>query len=248
MKKILLIVAAIAVLAGCKKPEAPIILPEDVQITISYSLDTSVGSDMTKSSDAELWEKFYKKMKMGEMVAESYKLIFTELTSGAKYEFEGSWADQDIVTIKTGKYTVTGTSTSEQDNYIQKRASLIFDTEVTISASQTSITLPALYDCFLIAFAKSNITHLSNHVSYDSNMGGVSGETLTFFTFDDHYYAFSRKLYNTKYAKECYIKGKREDGSSFTIYTADLAFEKGKYYFYTDASSLYSLPEMQPGE
>lgn len=247
MKKILLIFAAIAALTGCKKPEAPIILPEDVQITISYSLDTSVGSDMTKSSDAELWQKFYDKMKSGEFVAPSYSLTFTEKKSGAKYKFDGKWVDKDIIILKAGEYNVTGTSHAD-GKYIQEQASISFNTDVTVSATQPNIVLPASYDCFLLAFPKADITSIVNHVSYESNIGGKTGESVHFYTFENSYYAYSRKIYNSSYPDESYIKGTKEDKSTFTIYTADLAFEKGKYYFYTAASSIFSLPEMSSGE
>lgn len=245
MKRIILFATMLALFIACEKPTPS---PQEVNITLAYSLDTSVGESMTRASDSELWGKFYAKMKTGELVAESYTLTFTEKTTGAKYEFNGKWADNDIVTIKTGNYIVEGTSRPEKATYIQEQASLTFNAEITISAAQTSLVLPAQYDCFLLAFYKSNITNMSNSVTYDSNMGGVSGESVSFYSFENHYYAFSRKLYNDKYADRCYIKGKREDGSTFTIYTSGLAFEKGKYYFYTDASSIFSLPEMTTGE
>lgn len=246
MKKLLIVGAIIALLGSCQKA-TPVSNEESVNITLSYSLDTSIGEDMTKSSDTELWGKFFNKIKNGEFVAPSYTLTFTEKKSGAKYVFEGDWESQDMVTIKTGDYLVTGTSIAK-GNFISEKASLSFDTEVTIAPSQTSLTIPAKYDCFLIAFAMSDITSLQNHVSYESNMGGKTGESVNFYTFSEHYYAFSRKIYNSKYENESYIKGIRKSGATFHIYTSKIDFQKGKYYFYTDASSLYSLPEMEAGE
>lgn len=246
MKKIIIAFAVLLAMAGCEKEKSNR-LEQDVNICLSYSLDTSIGENMTKSSNAEVWQLFYGKIKSGEFVAPSYKLTFTEQQTGQIYVFNGNWADNDMVTIKTGNYLVTGYSTAD-GKYIQEKASLSFNTEVSISAEQTHIVLPATYNCFLLAFAKSNITILQNHVKYASNMGGQSGTSSDFYVFADHYYVFSSKLYDSSYPEDCYIKGTRENGSTFTIYTKNIDFSKGKYYFYTDISSLYSLPEMEAGE
>lgn len=247
MKRIIFLLAfAMVTLVGCQK-ETLKPAEQDVEFTISYTLGTPSSAEMTKSSDTELWQKFYEKMKAGELVAPSYSLTFTEKKSAAKYEFEGKWADKDIIILKAGEYNVTGTSHAE-GKYIQQQASISFNTDVTVSATQPNIVLPASYDCFLLAFPKADITSLVNHVSYESNMGGKTGEAVNFYSLENNYYAFSRKIYNSSYPKESYIKGTKEDNSTFTIYTADLVFEKGKYYFYTASSSIFSLPEMDAGE
>lgn len=240
MKKLAIIFAAIAVLAGCEKPaQEP--TPQDVNITITYSLDTSVGSDMTKATDAEVFDMFYQKMKTGELVAPSYNLTFTETATGAKYEFSGDWADKDMITIRTGKYKIEGTSTAT-GNYIQQLASIKFDEEVEISTSSSSITLKAIYDCFLLAFAKSDITSLVC-VPYQSS---YVPDNQKFFTLDDYYYAFvNDKLYSVK--SEGYIKGNRGQ-DTFKIMTGNATFEKGKYYIYNDVSGSFELPKMEAGE
>lgn len=246
MRRIALFISGIAVFASCQKP-LPDIKEDIASFTISYTLDKPSGSEMTKSSDAELWGKFYEKIKSGEFVAPSYSLIFTEKETGAKYEFKGNWADRDVVTLKTGEYNVTGKSNAE-GRFIQERASISFDTDISISSTQGNIVLPASYNCFLLAFPKSDIKDLKNFVSFESNLGGKTSEAVDFYEFSDNYYAFSRKIYDSTYPAESYIKGVREDDTTFTIYTADIAFEKGKYYFYSGSSLLFSLPEMTPGE
>lgn len=239
MKKFIIIFAAIAVLAGCEKPaQEP--TPQDVNITISYTLDTSVGSDMTKATDAEVFDMFYQKMKTGELVAPSYKLIFTETTTGAKYEFSGKWVDKDMVTIRTGKYKIEGTSTAS-GNYIQELASIKFDEEIEISTTSSIVTLKAIYDCFLLAFAKSDITSLVC-VPYQSN---YVPDNHAFYEFEDYYYAFvNDKLYSTQ--SEGHILGRRTQ-DTFKIMTGYAAFEKGKYYIYNDVSGSFELPKMEAG-
>ena len=242
MKKLAIIITVIAVLAGCQKT-TPEPTPQDVNVTITYTLDTSVGSDMTKATDAEVFDMFYQKMKTGEMVEPSYKLIFTETNTGAQYVFNGEWGENDIITIRTGNYRVTGTSTAEGE-CMQEIASLKFEQEIEISTSSTSITLNAIYDCFLLAFAKSDIVELANkhHNNYTPT---------PFFTFGDYYYAFiSDKIWS--YVMETgkdnvYIIGTREDGSTFKILTYNAAFEKGKYYIYNDVSGSFELPKMEAG-
>ena len=224
MKRIAIIIAAIAVLVGCEKP-TPEPVAEDVNITIAYTLDTSVGSNMTRATDAEVFDMFYQKMKSGEMVAPSYRLTFKEITNGAKYVFEGDREEDDMITIRTGKYLVEGTSTAEGE-CMQDKASLKFKQEIDILTSSKSVTLNAIYDCFLLAFAKSDITSLGN--KHHSNYTPVP-----FFTFKDYYYTFANNgIYSQAFGGEesVYILGTREDGSTFKILTYYAPFEKGKYY------------------
>lgn len=242
MKRIAIILAAIAVLVGCEKP-TPEPVAEDVNITIAYTLDTSVGSDMTRATDAEVFDMFYKKMKSGEMVAPNYQLIFTETTTGAQYVFDGEWEENDMITIRTGKYKVTGNSTAEGE-CMQELASLSFEQEIEISTSSKNVVLTAKYDCFLLAFAKSDIVELVN--KHHNNYTGTP-----FFTFGDYYYTFVNNQIWTYVMdsdkSNVYIKGTREDGSTFKILTYNAAFEKGKYYIYNDVSGSFELPKMEAG-
>lgn len=239
MKKFFITLLTIAAMVGCKKVE-PTPIAQEVNITLSYTLDTSVGSDMTKATDAEVFDMFYQKMKTGELVEPSYTLIFTEVTTGASYEFTGKWENQDMVTIRTGKYRVQGTSTA-RGNYIQELASLTFDEEINISTSSTSVTLKAIYDCYLLAFAKSNITSLVC-VPYNSQ---YVPDDQGFFTLGDYYYAFvNDKIYHDQ--SEGHILGIR-GAERFKIMTGYADFEKGKYYIYTDVSGSFELPKMEAG-
>jgi hypothetical protein len=243
MRKLMTVFAAIAVLAGCQKP-TPEPVAQDVTLTIRYTLDTSVGSDMTRATDAEVFDKFYQKMKTGELVAPDYNLTFTETTTGAQYVFVGQWKDNDMITIRTGNYKVEGYS-KDVESYIQDLASIKFDDEISVTASSTSITLNAEYDCFLLAFAKSNITKLAYYNEYYS----LSAEGKDFYTLDGYYYSFvSGTLKNSNHKDSCCIHGEREDGSSFEILTGNSAFEKGKYYIYNDVNGSFELPKMEAGE
>lgn len=243
MKKILFVFAVLAAAMGCKKVE-PTPVPEDVNITISYTLDTSVGSDMTRTTDAETFDMFYQKMKSGELVAPNYYLVFTETTTGAKYVFTGLWEEDDMITIRTGNYRIEGYSKAD-GNYIQGKASLNFEEELSINSTKTSIALKAKYDCFLLAFAKSNIIDMRLYYRYYGDSGYLRLNEL-----NGYYYAFCNDvLYSNEPNRkdQACISGERDDRSIFSIYVGNANFEKGKYYIYNDVSGSFELPKMEPG-
>lgn len=243
MKRIAIILAAIAVLVGCEKP-TPEPVAEDVNITIAYTLDTSVGSDMTRATDAEAFDMFYKKMKSGELVASDYHITFEEVTTGASYEFDGKWDSEDMITIRTGKYRIKGYSKASGD-YIQDKVSLIFDEEQEISTSSKSVVLNAIYDCFLLAFAKSDIKVMKLYYTYYGD-----SSSKTFFSFEDYYYAFANNVLYSNQAnrkEQACISGERQNGSVFKIYVGNAILEKGKYYIYNDVDGSFELPKMDAG-
>lgn len=243
MKRIAIIIAAIAVLVGCEKP-TPEPVAEDVNITIAYTLDTSVGSDMTRATDAEVFDMFYQKMKSGEMVAPKYHLVFTEVSTGAKYEFDGLWSNDDMITIRTGNYRITGFAKSD-GKYIQETASFKFEEELSINSSMTSITLKAIYDCFLLAFAKSDIVEMKLYYRYYGDSG-----YSRLYEFNNYYYAFCNNvLYSDEPNRkdQACISGERDDRSIFSIYVGHANLEKGKYYIYNDVNGSFELPKMEAG-
>lgn len=236
MKKIAIVAILIALFAGCEKPSPAPEESRDVTLSLAYSLNTSAGADMTKAANAEVFDMFYQKMKSGELTAPSYSLTFTETTTGEVYVFNGRWGSNSMITIRTGKYHITGTSKAD-GQYIQEKASLIFDEEMEISSSSSSVVLKAAYDCFLLAFAKSDIKSMENYYS--------SGARNQFYVLSDYFYVFvNGTMYSDGYKNVSYIKGTRTDGSTFAIYTGKANFEKGKYYIYNDVGGSFELPEM----
>lgn len=236
MKKIAIVAILIALFAGCEKPSPAPEELSDVTLSLTYTLDTSVGADMTKATDADIFDMFYQKMKTGELTAQSYSLTFTETTTGEVYVFNGRWGSNSMITIQTGKYHITGTSKAD-GQYIQEKASLIFDEEMEISSSSSSVVLKAAYDCFLLAFAKSDIKSMENYY--------FSGGRNQFYVLNNYFYVFvNDTMYHKSYKSEGYIKGTRTDDSTFMIYTGKANFEKGKYYIYNDVGGSFELPEM----
>lgn len=213
---------------------------DEAKVCFVYTLDTSTGNSMTRaaSTNEEVFNEFYAKIKTGELVAENYDLTLTEVTTGVKYTFKGKWNSHDLVTLRTGTYKVIGTSTSEGEN-IQEKSSFTFNEQVEISITSKVITLHANYDCALLIFNKSDIQSLQNFNGTD---------LASFFTFSTYKYAFVNDLlYQDNKKNEAYILGKYTDNAEFQIFTGNLNFEKGKYYVYNSVSNGFDIPPMEEG-
>lgn len=211
---------------------------EEISIYFTYNLPTDVGGSMTKATNTEVFDDFYKKIVSAELVAPSYNLILTDTTTSVKYEFTGNWNNHDMITLRTGTYHVVGASTASGEN-IQERCSFTFDEIIEIKPSASSITLNAKYDCFLLVFSTNDITTISNY----------NGESETsFFSFKTYKYAFvNDKLYKDGKQSSAYIGGTYNDSIGFKCYTGNLLFEKGRYYVYSSVTGGFMAPKMIEG-
>lgn len=213
---------------------------KEVKVYFIYTLDTSTGELMTRASEmnAEVFNEFYQKIKTGDLVAPSFELTLTEVTSGVVYTFKGKWDRHDLLTLRTGSYKVVGTSTAEGDN-IQEKCSFTFDEQIDISVTSNVITLHANYDCSLLIFNNENIQTLQN----------FNGSALVpFFTFGTYKYAFvNNQLFENAKQNDAYILGKYTDDTEFKMYIGNLNFEKGKYYVYNSVSNGFDVPPMDEG-
>lgn len=223
--------------------------PEEVKVCFVYTLDTSIGSPMTRATGDDIFNEFYAKISNGDLIPDEYQLTLTETTTGVKYEFNGKWSAKDLITIRTGKYKVEGYTTAS-GAHIQEKCSIKFDEEIDITSSSNTISLNAQYNCFLLVFIDDNIADLKNRYSTEGGYGSVAYED--FFSLSNYRYAFvNYTLYNSKstYSDvfDC-IEGKYLNGSSFMIYTKNLTFEKGKYYIYNSVTNSFSIPKMEAGE
>ena len=243
MKKIfnLLLIATFGLaITSCSSNESEDLQdPNKINVTFVYTLNTSNSGTMSRAiTNEDVFNEFYEKIKNGELVAPTYTLTLTEVSTGVVYTFNGLWGSHDLVTLNTGTYRVVGTSTADGDN-IQAKCSFTFDEHIEISATSNVITLHANYDCFLLIFNNSQIRSLENH----------SGTTLSsFFNFNNYKYAFvNNKLYNEEKKDKAYILGKYTDDAEFKIFTSNLNFEKGKYYVYNSVSNGFDVPPMENG-
>ena len=238
--KALFLVAATSVLfslSSCEKVDQQ---DETVSVYLTYTITTDNGEAMpgTKASSADVFDEFYQKIKSGDLVAPNYSFTFTEKTTGAVYIVDGTWAGKDMVTLRTGTYSVVGTSTAAGEN-IQDKCSLVFDDEITVDVNSTTIILKANYDCSLIIFSDASIAKLSNY-------NGNSSTDL--FKLNNYIYAFIRtKLYADGKQDQAYLEGTHTNDTKFKIYTGSLNYEIGKYYVYNDINAAFNLEKMEEG-
>ena len=213
---------------------------EKVKVRLMYTLDTSTGNDMSRASvsNGEVFNEFFEKIKSGDLLASTYNITFTNIENGSIYSFSGNWEDNTFITIRTGKYNVTGYSTAEGIS-IQDRCSIIFDEPIDITVSSNTISLNGIYDCALIIFNDSKIESLQN----------FDGENnISFFSFNTYKYAFVKDyLYLPAHKDKAYILGTYINGAEFQISTGNLKFAKGKYYVYNSVDNEFNLPPMEDG-
>lgn len=213
--------------------------PENVKVTFIYTLDTSNGGSMSRATtNEEVFNEFYAKITSGELVAPSYNLTLTEVTTGAIYTFNGEWDSHELVTLRTGTYNVVGESKAEGEN-IQEKCSFTFNEQIEVNAESSAITLHASYNSFLLIFNNSQIKSLKNN----------NGNALSsFYTFENYKYAFvNDKLFIEEQKNNAYILGEYSDNAEFKIFTGNLNFEKGKYYVYNSISNGFDVPPMEEG-
>lgn len=228
-------------LAGCNKTETKPEEPEEEKVSVyfTYNLPSDNGTSMTKATNADIFKEFYSSIVSAELVAEDYDLVLTDVQTGAQFEVSGKWSSHNMVTLSTGIYQVSGASKAKGNN-IQEKCSFTFNEQIELSATSSSITLTAKYDCALLVFNAQDIASLSNY----------NGEGLTsLFSFSKYRYAFvNDKLYKEGKKDEAYLQGVYSDGAEFKFYTGNVNFEKGKYYVYNSFAGGFNVPEMEEGQ
>jgi len=237
---LLISILSMWVFACSSEENSPEASNDEVKVYFVYTLDTSTGNHMTRAAEtnSEVFNEFYQKIKTGDLVAPSYELTLTEVTSGVVYTFKGKWTSHDLITLRTGTYKVVGKSTAEGNN-IQEKCSFTFDEQIDISITSNVIILHAKYDCSLLIFKNEKIQTLQN-------FNGT--ELSSFFTFSAYKYAFiNNLLFDATNKNEAYILGKYTDDAEFKVYTGNLNFEKGKYYVYNSISNGFDVPSMDEG-
>ena len=240
--RIAMAAAAALMLFGCNKFQSDTVVPkegEDVSVCFTFQLPENEGESMTKVSNAEIFSAFYQKILSAELVAPQYNLTMEDENTGISYEFKGTWNKKDMVTVKTGRYHVVGTSTATGVT-LQDKCSFVFDQYIDVTSSATQITLTAQYDCFLIIFNAAGITTLSN---YDG------ATTRSLFNFNPYKYAFvNNQLYLADKQDMSYLTGRYSTGAEFKCYTGHINFQKGKYYVYNSVTGTFTVPPMEDGD
>lgn len=239
MKKILFLMAAIACLAfvGCTKGDAEAPAPKEASFTISVAFSES-GS-MSRTPASELYYNFYEKyIKTHDLLYKYYNVEFSQ-DEKVIANLSGEW-DADIITLPIGLYEVTGVSNknSAYDSIEgHLRPALKFEQNVNIDASTKSISLTALYDCYLLFFEKSAFSKVAFYKNGDLK---EFGET------DELFYIFINS-HNNQYKDKSTISYQTANGDKGDIQLSPYTFEMGKYYKFDLMSGAFVIPEMQQG-
>ena len=117
------------------------------------------------------------------------------------------------------------------------RAPLIFDEVIEITENTSSITLHAIYDCFLLLFDAEGKTYFKWSAD-GSSKEGISGDVNKA---GDWYYIFVQKFETNGNVQWQY------DGKQSYIMMGSFNFQKGYYYYYNDLAGSFDVPKMQPG-
>lgn len=235
MKRVHLLLFTLLILSSCGKiqPDSP----KMVEVTFGYSLPES-GS-MTRSTAAEVYDSFYEKyIKTGQLLPNPYTLSFTTMDGAEVASISGNWSNNKPVMLSTGKYKVTGFSKGNVTyNDYYHRAPLAFDEVIEITENTSSITLHAIYDCFLLLFDADGKTYFK-WTADGSGKEGISGDVNKA---GDWYYIFVQGFQANGNVKWNY--GSKEN----RIWMGNFNFQKGYYYYYNDLAGSFEIPKMKPG-
>lgn len=218
---------------SCAKNEPEIPVPDN-KTEVEFSLDYSFPSsgNMGRSTNDDIYTEFYESYILTKKVTPSgYSLTFTDKEGGVtQATFNGNWEKPDLVRLPAGKYHVTGSSVA---NFTT--ASLVFEQDVEISKTTTSITLDAIYNCSLLLF------------NYDTENPkkemSVNSYTTPVPKTDKVYYIFLNETYY-----KSTISWYEYSNRSASINLSKFTFENGKYYFFNDVTGGFNIPPMTNGD
>ena len=226
------------VFTGCSNEDSFIDEPkEEVELTLNYTFAES-GS-MTRATGSEVYTTFYEKyIKTKVLTPKTYSLRFTNTKTKADAEFNGYWDTENGIRLVEGEYVVTGTSSPKNASVnVADSVHMVFQDTVNITKEMTSLTIKANYDSYLLFFDAENIQKVvynpgDNYISHDLKM-----------TDEGVFYLFMQATYS-RYT--FYAIHHKTDKYSY-IYTLNMPFEKGKYYYFNDMTNSFDIPMMESG-
>ena len=247
MKKIFGLMLLCAIMVGvtsCEKVAEDIPdVSQEVRLKLNYTFSDS-GS-MTRSNGSEAFVSFYDNyLKNKVLTPTRYDLIFKNIETGATARIIGDWNDEDGITLPVGEYIVSGTSNprnhsaqlepSSDYEFISDTVFLSFNEQVKLSAEQTSLSLNATHNSFLLLFDLKDVKKV--------NYSGLNDKVLN--THNNIYTIFVNRL-STRSSD--IIEITKNDGKESTVSLDNIPFEKGKYYYFDDMTYSFSIPEMEEG-
>ncbi|MBR1962489.1 MAG: hypothetical protein IKA26_06000 [Alistipes sp.] len=228
MKKIfglMLLCATIMSFSSCEQA-----VEEPQIVDVCFGVKFVESGSMSRATVDEIYQEFYNKhIVTKEFVLTTYDLTISDEKGNRVAVIDGTW-DKTTIQLLTGKYKVTGTSTSSG----YSKASLKFEETITISTSET-INLTAKYDCFLLLFPRNNDTYKYSYDGGYNNSGYMP-------TVDDLAYMFIRGT-----APDVYYTGTSSDRVNLDLTSYKDIFQIGCYYYFNIVTGTFNIPPMENG-
>lgn len=234
MKRITLLLMALGVISSCGKTQ-----PEAQMVAVTFDFALPESGSMTRATAAEVYDTFYESyIKTRELLPTQFTLSFKTMDGVDVASISGDWSSNKPVMLSTGKYQVTGSSKGHVTyNDYYHRAPLKFDEVIEINENTSSITLHAIYDCFLLLFDADGKTYFRWSADGSAN-NGTSGDVNKA---GNWYYIFVQQ-FGANGSVRWYYGGKEN-----YLSMANFNFQKGFYYYYNDLAGSFEVPKMQPG-
>lgn len=230
MKKIfglMLLCATIMSFSSCEQA-----VEEPQIVDVCFGVKFVESGSMSRATVDEIYQEFYNKhIVTKEFVLTTYDLTISDEKGNTVAVIDGTW-DKTTIQLLTGKYKVTGTSTSSGCS----KASLKFEETITISTSET-INLTAKYDCFLLLFPRNNGTY--NYRYYSNYSAGYT----TMPTVDDLSYMFIRGTV----PDVSYYGDTSSDSVNLDLTPYKDTFQIGCYYYFNIVTGTFNIPPMENG-
>lgn len=220
---------------------------EMVKVVFGYTFNPSEGYSMTRGGQS-VFDAFYTHIANGSLIPQDYQLNLVREGDGTCYEITGAWGANNEVSIKNGKYHVTGGSECNPDS-VYNLCSVYFDEYIsTANCTETGrYDIKANYDCALVIFDNDELEAVYNN-NGDGNLVKLPKH-------GQYFYAFVKDaFYAEGLADKAYIMFDFKDGSVTKVSTASFAPENGKYYVYGAESMnfktgfTFDLDKMSEGE
>lgn len=236
MKRILFVALMCMAFVGCTKggdvPEMPEPQPTPEMVTFSINVQMPTTGSMTRGA-SDIYDNFYSAyIQNKKLVPEEYSLTFYK-GSEKIGSFSGKW-DAEFITLPEGTYKVVGNSDGQWETM-----SLRFEEDVNITKGTKSISLTAIYNCYLLMFDTQTFSYAS--MQY---MSGSAHTGRAFTTTDEVHYMFINgkegKLEDIEYR----VVGTKNEGS---VNVNAFSFENGKYYLFELIDGSITIPRMQQG-
>lgn len=211
---------------------------DNVKVLIDYGFTSG-------NIKGPVYMDFYNKYILSKtLTPRTYQLIFSSQDStGFNTTAIGHWGKSNFISLPKGTYKVTGESNPTTYNIAGDTCYLGFDEIITIDQAAT-VTLKAKYTCSLILIDTANVLKAELFKAVSSNTGTFKS---TLIKSDAYYHTFARDSYlmdRSKYAVNFTLKVTKRNSDVVNLLLWNYFWEAGKYYYFANTESGYSLPAM----